>query len=117
MSRQRQNRLIAAVLEHPQLIGVGIDEATALWVRPAGSWQVLGEGVVMVVDARRAGLTRLQRSGSRQDLLGVSGMEVHILLPGDEFASPSPVPPPRPAGQTGRGHRAAPPPSSGSAKP
>ena len=36
MHRARYNRLISAVLEHPQLIGVGIDEETALLVRADG---------------------------------------------------------------------------------
>lgn len=96
IARQRQNRLIAAVLEHPEFLGVGVDEATAVWVRPDGSWQVLGEGSVMVFDARRARVSRHPRAGGQQYLLGVSGLEVHILLPGQEFSLPAPTPSPLP---------------------
>ena len=54
MHRARYNRLISAVLDHPQLIGVGIDEETALLVRPDGLWEVLGNYYVKLFDARRA---------------------------------------------------------------
>lgn len=87
IARQRQNRLIAVVLEHPEMVGVGVDEATAVWVRPDGSLRVLGEGSVMVVDARGATVSRLsRRPGQFHDLLGASGLRVHVLLPGQEFA-------------------------------
>lgn len=86
VARRRQNRLIAAVLEHPELVGVGVDEATAVWVRPDGSFQVLGEGSVMVVDARSATVSLLPRPGRSRALLGASGLQVHVLLPGQEFA-------------------------------
>ena len=53
LKRQRQSRLISLVLEHPTLVGVGIDERTAAIV--SGSrFEVLGESTVLVIDARRA---------------------------------------------------------------
>jgi len=54
VTRARYNRLISAVLDHPQLLGVGIDEETALLVRPDGVWEVLGNNYVKIIDARRA---------------------------------------------------------------
>jgi cyanophycinase len=53
LKRQRQSRLISLVLEHPTLVGVGIDERTAAIV--SGSrFEVIGESSVLVIDARRA---------------------------------------------------------------
>lgn len=86
IARQRQNRLIAAVLEHPELVGVGVDEATAVWVRPDGNLEVMGEGSVTVIDARAATVTRLSRVDRPGDLLGAFGLQVHVLLPGQTFA-------------------------------
>lgn len=84
VARQRQNRLISVVLEHPELVGVGIDEATAVWVRPDGTFQVVGEGWVMVFDA--AGSEIVERAGpdGRRDL-GVHALTTHVLLPGEVF--------------------------------
>jgi cyanophycinase len=53
LKRQRGNRLLSAVIDHPALVGVGIDEATAVIVRGA-SFEVVGQNSVVVIDARRA---------------------------------------------------------------
>ncbi len=84
VARGRHNRLISVVLEHPELLGVGVDEATAVWVRPDGSFKVLGEGWVVVFDAAAADVT----TGTWRDggtALGARGLTTHVLLPGDVF--------------------------------
>jgi cyanophycinase len=53
LKRQRDNRLISAVLDRPSLVGVGIDEATAVVVR-GGAFEVIGKSSVVIVDARTA---------------------------------------------------------------
>jgi cyanophycinase len=78
--RERHNRLLSAVLERPSLIGVGIDESTALEVSPDGTWRVLGESAVVIYDARRAGL-----SGRDTRVLGATDLRVHVLPPGGAF--------------------------------
>jgi len=84
LRRQRQNRLLSVVLENPSVLGIGVDEETAIWVRPDGTLQVLGESGVMVFDAKGAALSRQPRP-TGQDLLGVRGLSLHLLLPGDTF--------------------------------
>lgn len=84
LRRQRQNRLLSVVLENPGLLGIGVDEETALWVRPDGTFQVLGRSGVMVFDARGAAVSR-QAQESGQDLLGVRGLNLHLLLPGATY--------------------------------
>jgi len=84
VARQRQNRLISVVLEHPELLGIGVDEATALWVRPDGTFKVVGEGWVVVYDASGAEINHADGADGRREL-GVRGLTTHILLPGDEF--------------------------------
>jgi len=78
--RRRQNRLLSLVLENPALLGAGIDESTAILVRPDGKWEVLGESQVYVVDAREAAVAK---ASSKK--LGAHGLALHILLPGDVF--------------------------------
>jgi cyanophycinase len=84
VARQRNNRLISVVLEHPGLLGVGVDEATAVWVRPDGTFEVLGDGWVMVYDASQARITRAPENRLGKPL-GAHGLITHVLLPGDVF--------------------------------
>ena len=82
--RQRENRLLSVVLENPGLLGVCVDEETAIWVRPDGTFQVLGRSGVMVFDSKGAAVSR-QPKETGQDLLGVRGLKLHLLLPGDSY--------------------------------
>jgi cyanophycinase len=78
--RERHNRLLSVVLERPGMIGVGIDESTALEVHPDGSWSVVGAGSVVVYDARRARVT-----GPQSVLLGATGISTHVLPSGSHY--------------------------------
>ena len=53
LRRQRFNRLYSAVLDHPEEIGLGIDESTGVIWRD-GIVEVVGTGSVLVIDARQA---------------------------------------------------------------
>lgn len=78
--RERHNRLLAAVLERPALIGVGIDESTAVEVGPDGRWTVRGSGAVVIYDARRARIT-----APAAPVLGTAEVRMHLLPPGAVF--------------------------------
>jgi cyanophycinase len=78
--RQRENRLFSVVLERPTLIGVGIDEGTALQVTPDGKWSVLGRSSVMIFDARRSRVTPV-RAGP----LGAADVRVSLLPAGSTY--------------------------------
>ena len=78
--RRRHNRLISLVLENPSLVGLGIDESTALLVGPDGRWRVIGESVVIVYDAREAAITP-----TGAPALGAAGMRMHVLPAGSVF--------------------------------
>lgn len=79
VERQRQNRLLTAVLENPEYLGIGIGESTAAWLKPDGVFEVIGDGWVMVFDAKGAAIR------TRKGDLGVRGLTTHILLSGDRF--------------------------------
>jgi cyanophycinase len=80
ITRRRHNRLISVVLEFPSLVGVGIEESTAVLVRPDGAYEVLGEGQVIVYDARQA-----KTAKAPDGHLGGHGLTMHVLLPGDVY--------------------------------
>lgn len=86
--RRRSNRLLAAVLANPTLLGVGIDEDTAVVVGTDGRFEVLGTGWVVVMDARSARIRR-----ARDGALGADDLRVHVLLPGDRFDPAGPAGP------------------------
>lgn len=78
--RRRHNRLLSLVLEQPSLVGVGIDEGTALIAHRDGSWSVVGESVVVVYDARRGAVT-----GANEAVLGATDVRMHVLPAGATF--------------------------------
>lgn len=80
MHRARYNRLLSAVLDHPELIGVGIDEETALLVRPDGAWEVLGNHYVKIFDARKARI--IDDDGS---MAKASDIRMHVIPEGGIF--------------------------------
>jgi cyanophycinase len=78
--RERHNRLVSAVLERPTLLGVGIDEGTALRVDPDGRWGIEGASAVFIYDARTAAITP---PGAPR--LGAASVRLHLLPAGSTF--------------------------------
>jgi cyanophycinase len=81
IKRKRLNRLLSVVLEHPELPGVGIDESTAIQVYPDGSFEVIGEGTVVIFDGRTATGIHTDARGN----LAARGIVTHILSAGERF--------------------------------
>jgi cyanophycinase len=70
--RRRLPRLVSAVRQRPSLLGIGIDEGTAILVR-RGCFEVLGNGTVTTVEApgkRPDVRVRVSRAGGFFDLEG-----------------------------------------------
>jgi cyanophycinase len=80
VKRQRFNRLLSAVIDRPELVGVGVDESTAAIVR-GSKLEVIGAGQVLVIDARKATIA----PGKSGDLSAASGMQLHVLTSGMMF--------------------------------
>jgi len=76
--RSRHNRLISAVIEHPEVKGIGIDEATAILVS-GNEAEVVGISQVIVLENKKK--SRVVRNGK----LGAAGIQMSVLLPGDKF--------------------------------
>lgn len=71
VKRQRENRLFGLILARPRLLGLGIDEDTALLISDDRQAEVVGRGPVVVVDGRaRPGalVVELLGPGQRYDL-------------------------------------------------
>lgn len=79
LRRRRHNRLVSVVLERPTVVGIGIDESTALVVPPSGPWEVIGASQAVVYDARRSTQT------TARSPLGATDVQLHVLPPGSHF--------------------------------
>ena len=79
--RGRLPRLAAAVARHPSHLGIGIDEDTAVLVRP-GRFEVLGHGGVVTVEAVPVADPSAEPAAPGER---VPGMRLHRLRSGDAF--------------------------------
>lgn len=81
LKRKRHNRTISALIEHPHLIGVAIDESTAIIVNPDDTFEVIGNNQVLVYDATSSQNVREDNTGN----LGITNMKLHVLINGDKY--------------------------------
>lgn len=94
--RGRIGRLVGAVAQNPRILGVGIDEDTAIVTGPDASFKVLGSGAVYVVDGQHVSNTNLTEEETDRTL-SVYGVSLHLLSMGDEFDLTSRTPRSHPA--------------------
>jgi cyanophycinase len=81
--RGRMGRLLAAVAQRPESLGIGIDEDTAILVGPRAShFSVIGGGGVSVVDARAS---RCSLPPQELGAASLHGLRLHQLAHGDRF--------------------------------
>ncbi|MEN6412168.1 MAG: cyanophycinase [Veillonellales bacterium] len=79
--RGRINRLLAAVAQNPHILGIGIDEDTALVVEAGGKCQVIGSQTVTILDGKNIIHSNIFES-KRQDPLAITNMSLHVLPSG-----------------------------------
>ena len=81
--RGRYGRLLGAVAHNPRLLGVGIDEDTALLVEGAAG-SVIGAGAVYVVDGEAATHSNIAEAKADR-ALSIFDVRTHVLSGGDRF--------------------------------
>tara|TARA_B100000315_G_scaffold260765_1_gene324991 strand:- start:6231 stop:7055 length:825 start_codon:yes stop_codon:yes gene_type:complete len=82
--RDRYGRLFSALSFNPFLTGLGIDEDTAAFINPEGEFEVVGSGVVTVVDASELKESTIAsvKNGAAVTLIG---LKLHVLAAGSRF--------------------------------
>ncbi len=80
VTRKRHNRLISLLAEHPDLMGVAIDESTAILVKPDETFEVIGAKQVIVYDPAGAKFSILPNQN-----IGFTNLVMHALTDGDRF--------------------------------
>jgi cyanophycinase len=81
LKRKRHNRTISTLIEHPNLIGVAIDESTSIIVNPDETFDVYGNNQVLVYDPTKS--TDIRDNGKGR--LGISNMKLDVLISGDKY--------------------------------
>ena len=82
--RGRIGRLLTGVAQNPQVLGIGIDENTAIIVDKTGSVNVIGEGAVYFIDGTEISYTNVSEQYS-DEVLSMYNVKVHVLKQGDKF--------------------------------
>lgn len=90
--RQRLGRLLTAVAQHPTLIGVGIDEDTAIVMQPDRQLEVIGRGAVTMIDGQSMQLGEWE-SIEDGSYLTISHVTLHLLPAGFRFSLADAPPP------------------------
>lgn len=86
--RDRLGRLLTAVSFNPFATGVGIDEDTALVLRPDNVFEVIGSGTVTVVDPSDLIYSSMD-SARRGEPVSLIGLSVHVLAAGCTYDTES----------------------------
>lgn len=82
--RGRIGRLIGAVAQNPRILGIGIDENTAIVCDNGHGFSVLGDGGVYVLDASNVTNSNMVEDAVDRTL-SVFNLCLHLLNMGDEF--------------------------------
>lgn len=82
--RGRIGRLLAAVAQNPNVLGIGIDEDTAVVVNKELCFRVEGSGVVTVVDGRDINYTNISEQFPNEPL-AITNVKLHVFPKGYGF--------------------------------
>lgn len=82
--RGRIGRLLCGVAENPSILGIGIDEDTAIRVFPDKHFEVIGSNSVTVVDGRHIKSTNVSELLPDENL-AIANITIHVLPSGYGF--------------------------------
>ncbi|MDB5341729.1 MAG: cphB 1 [Schlesneria sp.] len=80
LQKGRFNRLALAVMDYPELIGIGIDEETAVFVH-GREFEVVGNGNVTVIDARKSRIEKMVKG----EPAAARNLKIHVLREGMKY--------------------------------
>jgi cyanophycinase len=84
-NRNRMARLMSAIAAHPDKLGIGIDEDTCAAFRGDGTFEVIGNGTITIIDPGRLTHTNYDRVSGSSAPISLHNLTVHILSPGDRY--------------------------------
>lgn len=81
--RRRLGRLMSVLAQRPDLLGVGIDEDTALIIERGTGVEVVGNGTVTLIDGRR--MRSNFGAATASEHLEMLGVTLHVLPAGNHY--------------------------------
>lgn len=82
--RGRIGRLLSAVAQNPHMLGIGIDEDTAVHIQPDGHFMVIGSHAVTVLDGTLSEHTNVSEM-KPNETLALTNVTLHVLPSGYGF--------------------------------
>ena len=82
--RGRFGRLLCGVAENPEVLGIGIDEDTAIKVYPDMHFEVIGTNAVTIIDGNSIQCSNVSELNPNE-ILAIMGVTVHALPQGYGF--------------------------------
>lgn len=82
--RGRVGRLLTAIAQNPEVLGIGIDEDTAILVSDKGTAEVIGSGAVYFIDGSGITYSNVSEQYSNE-ILSMFNVKLHVLKEGDKF--------------------------------
>ena len=82
--RGRIGRLLAGIAQNPQILGIGIDENTAIIVHRDRKIEVIGEGAVYIIDGSTITYTNVSELKC-DEILSMNDIKMHVLKDGSKF--------------------------------
>lgn len=82
--RGRIGRLLTAIAQNPEVLGIGIDEDTAIVVSDKGTAEVIGSGAVYFIDGSSIDYSNVSEQYS-DEVLSMFNIKLHVLKEGNKF--------------------------------
>lgn len=92
VNRGRFVRMAQVIATNPTCIGIGIEENTAIIVKEGKHIEVVGDGVIIVVNGFKSFGSNVAHS-EQSELLTIKGLQVDVLSKGETFEKPEINPP------------------------
>jgi cyanophycinase len=92
--RGRFIRMAQVIVTNPTCIGIGLDEDTAIIVRNGNEAEVIGSGLVIVIDGFHIHDSNIEDFGNHEPVT-IKNLKMHILGAGEKYLIPQVNPPHR----------------------
>jgi cyanophycinase len=84
VKRGRFGRLFQAVTSNPSALGIGLGEDTSLLIQEGEIKEVIGSGLIVVVDGstiKHTNMAAIQEG----EMISVENISIHVIVPGDRY--------------------------------